>query len=318
MFSIVIPLYNKEKQIANTIKSVQNQTFQEFEIVIVNDGSTDNSANIVKQINDKQIRLINQPNGGVSSARNTGIKNASSEYIAFLDADDEWREDYLETIFNMINQYPECDVFATNYKIVDTNKNERVPVNINFAKFSKTLDNQYGILDNYFDFASLTAPPLWTSAIICTKASILKVGLFPNGIRMGEDLIVWAKLANNFKICYSKKIKAIYNFKATSELLDDEPLPDEPDYVGNELKLFLNNKKNDTSSLNNYISLWHKMRTTMYIANFMREKAIKESFKMLYYNPKKFKNYLILLLCLFPHKLRILISKKILKNKENK
>ena len=173
MFSIVIPLYNKEKQIANTIKSIQNQTFQEFEMVIVNDGSTDNSVEIVKQIADKRIKLINQENGGVSRARNTGIKNSSFEYIAFLDADDEWEKDYLENVNNMINQYAECSVFATNYKIIDTKRKERFPINTDLAKFSKTSDNQCGVLEDYFDFASRTAPPLWTSAVICKKISII-------------------------------------------------------------------------------------------------------------------------------------------------
>ena len=316
MFSIVIPLYNKEKQIANTIKSIQNQTFQEFEMVIVNDGSTDNSVEIVKQIDDKRIKMINQPNGGVSSARNTGIQNASFEYIAFLDADDEWEKDYLENVNNMINQYAECSVFATNYKIIDTKRKERFPINTDLAKFSKTFDNQCGVLEDYFDFASRTAPPLWTSAIVCTKTSIKNLGYFPKGIRMGEDLIVWAKLASNYKVCYSKNIKSIYYFKSHDELLDDEPLPDENDYVGSEL---INLKNiNQSKFLDSYISLWYKMRTTMYIANFSRKKAIREAIKMLRFNPFKLKNVLIFCLCLIPHSSRIFISKIILNNKGKK
>lgn len=313
MFSIVIPLYNKEKQIAKTIESVFNQTFQEYEIVIVNDGSTDDSVEIVNQINDKRIKLINQQNGGVSSARNTGIKNASFEYVAFLDADDEWLVDYLETIFNMIKNYPECSVFATNYKIIDTKGQERFPVDVNLAKFSKTKGGKDGILIDYFNFASRTAPPLWTSAIVCKRTTIKNIGCFPKGIRMGEDLIVWAKLASNYKVCYSKNIKSIYHFKSYDELLDDEPLPDEIDYVGSEL---LNLKKiNQSKFLDDYISLWYKMRTTMYIANFLRKDAICEAIKMLKFNPFKFKNILIFCLCLIPHSLRMFMSKIILKNK---
>lgn len=316
MFSIVIPLYNKEKQIAKTLESIFNQTFQEYEIVIVNDGSTDNSAKIVKQINDKRIRLINQPNSGVSSARNTGIKNSSFEYVAFLDADDEWEKDYLENVNYMIKKYSECNIFATNYKIVDTKGKERFPVNTLLARFSKTTDNKSGILIDYFDFASRTAPPLWTSAIVCTKTSIENIDYFPKGIKMGEDLIVWAKLASNYKVCYSKNIKSIYHFKSYDELLDDEPLPDENDYVGTEL---INLKKNNHSkSLDNYISLWYKMRTTMYIANFSRKKAIREAIKMLRFNPFKLKNILIFCLCLIPHSLRIFISKSIFNNKGKK
>ena len=91
MISVVIPLYNKEKQIKRTLQSVLTQTFQDFEIVIVNDGSTDNSTIEVEKIKDSRIRLIHQENAGVSAARNKGIEEAKYELIAFLDADDEWK-----------------------------------------------------------------------------------------------------------------------------------------------------------------------------------------------------------------------------------
>ena len=87
MISVVIPLYNKEKQIRKTLQSVLTQTFQDFEIVVVNDGSTDNSAIEVEKVKDPRIRLIHQQNAGVSAARNKGIEEARYELIAFLDAD---------------------------------------------------------------------------------------------------------------------------------------------------------------------------------------------------------------------------------------
>lgn len=92
-FSIVIPLYNKEKSITTTINSVLNQTCGDFELIIVNDGSTDTSLEIVQSIKDERIRIINQKNGGVSSARNQGIIEAKFDWIAFLDADDLWEKD---------------------------------------------------------------------------------------------------------------------------------------------------------------------------------------------------------------------------------
>ena len=93
MISIVIPLYNKEQQIGKTLESVFAQSFQDYEVVIVNDGSTDKSVEIVEGMADKRIRLINQKNSGVSAARNKGIQESRGEYIAFLDADDEWKPD---------------------------------------------------------------------------------------------------------------------------------------------------------------------------------------------------------------------------------
>src|SRR5690606_18820867 len=115
MFSIVIPLYNKEQSVTNTLQSVLNQTFTEFEVVIVNDGSTDNSVEKVEAFNDPRIRLIHQANAGVSAARNKGIKEANYEWIAFLDADDLWMEDHLQVLNQMIQEYPEYKVFCTSY-----------------------------------------------------------------------------------------------------------------------------------------------------------------------------------------------------------
>ena len=106
MISVIIPLYNKEKQVAHTLESVLSQTFQRFEIVVVNDGSTDNSVAEVEKIGDSRIRLIHQKNGGVSAARNRGIEDSKYELLAFLDADDEWKPEYLEAQYNLFEKYP--------------------------------------------------------------------------------------------------------------------------------------------------------------------------------------------------------------------
>ena len=95
MFSVVIPLYNKQDCIRNTVQSVLNQTFPDFEINIVDDGSTDRSLESARQFDDPRIRVFSKPNGGVSSARNYGIRQSRKKYIAFLDADDLWYPDYL-------------------------------------------------------------------------------------------------------------------------------------------------------------------------------------------------------------------------------
>lgn len=315
MISIIIPLYNKADIVTKTLESVFGQTHQDFEIVIIDDGSTDNSLTVVQSFTDPRIRIITQANSGVSAARNRGIAEAKYNLIAFLDADDLWDIDYLEVISKLVETYSECDVFASDYRIVDTYGKVKMPVNAELAIFSKSLDGQSGVLKNYFDFASQTAPPLWTSAIVCRKKVIQEVKGFPLRVRMGEDLIVWAKLATQFDIAYSKEIKATYNVKASTELLDHEPLPDEPDFVGQELKKLLVHQ-HDKVSLKKYISLWHKMRTTMYLANFLRTKALNEALKMLYYNPFKLKNILIFILSLLPHSLRIVISKYVYQNKD--
>ena len=120
--SVVIPLYNKEKIIERTVKSVLKQTYQNFELIIVDDGSTDNSVEVVNRIDDERIRLIRQKNGGPSSARNTGVRNTNTDWIVFLDGDDEFLEDALEH-FNMLrNTYKDVDIFNCRSYIRTGNK----------------------------------------------------------------------------------------------------------------------------------------------------------------------------------------------------
>ena len=116
-FSVVIPLYNKEAYVAQTLKSVVGQTYQNFEIIVVNDCSTDNSFDIVKAVQDHRIKIIEHNEiKGVSASRNTGINATTHPYIAFLDADDQWDSTYLETIRNLVKEYPNESVFATHYR----------------------------------------------------------------------------------------------------------------------------------------------------------------------------------------------------------
>ena len=145
MISVVIPLYNKEGQIAHTLQSVFTQTFQNFEIVIVDDGSTDNSVEEVEKFDDSRIRLIHQTNAGVSAARNRGIEEASGELIAFLDADDVWMPEYLATQYGLYQKYPECSVYACNYEFRDS-EGKVTPTIIRKLPF----EGEDGILSNYF------------------------------------------------------------------------------------------------------------------------------------------------------------------------
>ena len=125
--SIVIPLYNKEKFIARTLESVLAQTFKNFEVLIVNDGSTDSSVEVAKKYIDDRFRIINQKNSGVSAARNKGIKLARAKYIAFLDADDTWEPNFLSEIQRLIKKYPQAGLYGTGYrKINELNKIEKI------------------------------------------------------------------------------------------------------------------------------------------------------------------------------------------------
>jgi len=299
MISIVIPLYNKEKSVANTLSTVFNQTFQDFEVVIVDDGSTDNSVAEVLKIQDSRIRLFHQANAGVSAARNKGIAEAKYDYIAFLDADDEWYPDYLQEQVNLINNYPECSVFACDYQFRN-HKGELKQTKINKVPFS----SQTGILTNYFEVASCSHPPLWTSAVMVKKDAVLSVNGFPVGIRSGEDLSTWARLAIRYFIAYSRRILPIYNL-TSAESYESCPSrePEKDDYVGTELiRLYENNKT--VVGLKKYVALWFKMRASTYLLFGDKKNTLKESLKSLKYNPFNIRVWAYVLLLFFPKSFR--------------
>lgn len=297
MISVVITLYNKEKHIRNTLKGVLGQSFQYFEIVVVDDGSTDNSVSEVQRFKDPRIRIISQTNAGVSAARNRGILESKGEFIALLDGDDEWKPDYLATQYALAEKYPECDVFATDYEF-RSNDGKISPTIIKRLHF----DSEDGVLTNYFEIASHSHPPLWTSAIMVSKNALELIGGFPYGIKSGEDLLTWARLACRHKIAYSRKPMAVFNIEGYDLKEKPKRYPAFEDKVGYELKRLREN--HNQPFLRFYISHWHKMRSSVYMRLGIRKHSIKEAIKGLKYNPMNYKLYAYILLNLLPKKLQ--------------
>lgn len=214
-FSVVIPLYNKEKYIQRTIDSVLNQNIQNFEILVVNDGSTDNSKNIVQQYLDKRIKLINQKNAGEASARNRGIAEATAQYIAFLDADDVWEENFLKTILELIKTYPKAGAYATAYKTKERDGKFHI---ISY----KPLPSYpwKGIIPNYFNCLANNSYPL-SSSTTCIKKDILSLaGNFNTSLRIGPDIDMWIRTFMTTKIAFSSEICAIYYRDAENRSVD--------------------------------------------------------------------------------------------------
>jgi glycosyltransferase involved in cell wall biosynthesis len=200
--SVVIPLYNKAMSIEKTIKAVLSQTFTDFEIIVVNDGSTDNSLEVVNSIKDERIRIITKANGGVSSARNKGINESNAGYIAFLDADDYWAPDYLEEMYKLIQDFPEASLYGCAYDLVENG-------------ISKSEDFHLpplyrGIVDNYF-LKAMEHLLYCSSAVIVKKKCIQKIGSFDERINMGEDLDMWFRMNLKYKGAFYNKTLAYYN-----------------------------------------------------------------------------------------------------------
>lgn len=206
MFTVVIPLYNKELSVKNTINSVLNQTFTDFELIIVNDGSTDNSLSVVKSIVDDRIKIIDKPNGGVSSARNTGIRAASREWIALLDGDDLWAEYHLQSIIEAIYKYTNIKVVSNNYTTVR-----------NLFEKAKYDTDDFLFIENYFKDRGQFS--VWSSCIVVKREMFDLVGYFPENINHGEDVDMWVRLARKTSFVINQRISALYNLEAEGRVM---------------------------------------------------------------------------------------------------
>lgn len=211
--SVIITLYNKGPHIKRAIESVQNQTESDIEIIVVNDGSTDNGPDIVKNIKDKRILFINQKNQGGASAANRGVKESSSNFMTFLDADDEWTKSHLETLFRLRKKFPEAGAYSQTY--------------LTCRKGKKLLKNKYrsippppweGILPNYFKAEIKGAHPVATGVVGIPKDIFLEMSGFDEHAYWGTDLDLWAKIAIKYPIAFSWNIGAIYHRDAVNRL----------------------------------------------------------------------------------------------------
>lgn len=198
MFSVVIPLYNKELSITATVESVLKQDYTEFEVLIINDGSTDSSLIKVEALQDSRIRVLNQENQGVSAARNLGILNAKYEWIALLDGDDLWKKNHLSEIVKMMSVYPDSKVYATSFEYSDKR-----------LLFKYKRETSIFKVDRYFN-DSIRERILWTSIIVLNKKCFSTVGYFNVKLSRGEDLDLWDRVASHYMIVKSSEVTATY------------------------------------------------------------------------------------------------------------
>jgi glycosyltransferase involved in cell wall biosynthesis len=210
MFSVIIPLYNKADYIEKSIGSVFAQTYEEFELIVVNDGSTDDSLKNLRfriydlKLSEEKIKIIDQLNQGVSIARNNGVKVSKYDFIAFLDADDWWEPTYLEEMKQLIEAYPEAGIWGSNYFIVKNGYKRIAPIGVtkNFKK---------GII-NYFSVYSRTlCMPLWAGAVILKKTIFENEKGFKPNLKLGEDFDLWVRVTMKYPVAFVNKPLAYYN-----------------------------------------------------------------------------------------------------------
>ena len=207
MFSIIIPLYNKSTHIEKCLQSVIDQAYREFEVIIVNDGSTDDSLekiNRFKVSKFQSLQIINQANAGVSTARNNGVKEAKCDYIAFLDADDWWEPNYLNEMKNLVYDFPEAGIYGSNYYLVKSGIRRIAKIGVE-PSFSQ------GIINYCQVYAKTLTMPLWTCATVIHKRIFESENGFKPILRLGEDFDLWIRVALKYKVAFLNKPLSNYN-----------------------------------------------------------------------------------------------------------
>ena len=235
-FSVIIPVYNKQNFVYNTIQSVLSQTFSDFEIIIINDGSTDESEKEIMKFSDERINYIKQHNKGLSASRNKGIKIASSKYLTFLDSDDIWHPGYLEKIIYLINSFPSEKIFATNYYDIYPNGIKLLPKNL-ALQFKED-----AIIRNYFSLN--LGQPFYIASCLCVEKSVFKtIGYFNEKITYAEDVDFNIRSNLKFNTIFTNKPYIDYYVFSENQItttgLKDKTIPDFSFYKKNNI----NNKE---------------------------------------------------------------------------
>src|SRR5690606_968937 len=189
MFSVVMPIHNKKPHLARSIESVLNQTFKEFELILIDDASTDGSKEVIESYEDSRIKVFyrTEPGPGGYAARNLGIRMAKYDWIAFLDADDEWENSRLAKLVELSEDFPDAEVLSSGWKEYFNDRK------IYLDDYSQKYLNYPS---HYFDIYTLLSDkqPIWTSVAVVKKDLLLSVDGFDEKWKRGADLELWLRL----------------------------------------------------------------------------------------------------------------------------
>ncbi len=213
MFSIICPVHNKENELKETIDSVFSQDFQDFQLILIENASTDNSMEVIRSFDDHRIHVIQAGKIGPGAARNLGVKHARFPWIAFLDADDVWKKNHLSNLEEAIFSESEHFFFSTSWEI--WTKSQSVDSSVS-AKIKG--EKEFLPLARVLNLSIQNSPPFWTSAIAVSKDVFNSVGGFPEALPAhGEDIALWVKLLHRQQgICFINEASAKYRIDGTN------------------------------------------------------------------------------------------------------
>lgn len=206
MFSVIIPLYNKAPYVVKALRSVMSQTFREFEVIIIDDGSTDQSYEVAQNfiLQTTNFKLHTQPNQGVSTARNNGVKLAQYPYVCFLDADDWWAPTFLDEMKALIEEFPDAGIYGTSYYKVK--RGENIPANIGVND-----DFKSGYINYFQIYAKTMWMPLTSISVAIPKNVFDNENGFKPTLKLGEDFDLWVRVAIKYPVVLLNKPLAYYN-----------------------------------------------------------------------------------------------------------
>jgi glycosyltransferase involved in cell wall biosynthesis len=225
--SVVIPLYNKEKYLRRAVESVLSQGAAVREVIVVDDGSTDNGPAQLESLGDSRVRLIRQPNGGVSAARNAGIEAATGEYVAFLDADDAWLPGFVDELLALMQQFPQASLHATSYsRVWPDGRRQDAYLPEPLGKLQRQL-----IANPFYVWARSAFFSISSSACVRRKV-LLEHGIrFPVGESQGEDQDVIFQLMEAGGLAFSPKALMEYSQAVPNSLYSSLPEQVPPCYM---------------------------------------------------------------------------------------
>lgn len=228
-FSVVISVYNKANFIRKTIESVLAQKESDYEIIIVNDASTDKSEQVIQSFLDNRISYnCLKENSGAAAARNKGVELATGQYIAFLDGDDLWDKNYLSTISDLITHFPDHSVFATAVQIQEHD-------GYRDSKYTfQNPEKKEQLSLNYFE-SSLKNTILTSSSTVVKKSVFGQTGTYDTRIKSGQDTDLWVRIGLQYRVAFSTKALVTYTFAPESLYQSVKTVTDKPTFVAYEV-----------------------------------------------------------------------------------
>lgn len=222
LISVIVPLYNKEQWVLRCILSVIKQTYKNVEILIINDGSTDGSRDMVSSIDDSRIKIYDKPNGGLSTARNYGIAKSKGKYIALIDADDEWASKHLEYMLKGFEQSQEIILVCNDLiETADGIKENGLKRNLPFASPDADSAIHYYLIEDYIKTLKEGYFLLSGSSVLIDTEIIKKYDLlFLPDSEPSEDINYWLRLNQLGKFVFCDYVGLFYHREDTNSIMN--------------------------------------------------------------------------------------------------